>query len=232
VSPAASRPVVVARSSGADKVVRWPVAARLPAGANVSRFQLRIFRLVEGIVRALSGGQQHHSAFDDRLEQQRQPLDAGAEERRDDADHDRPQKLGHTGAAGRREVRDREREGAEAGPVVEADEDQRADTGSEQPGREHHTEHRTADPGHLHHQERGRKRRAEERADRGETPCRGDHDTGHLRRVALDQVDDEDSEAAADRDQRRLRAKDDPEAERDERCNDDPGELDRRHGSG
>ena len=37
-----------------------------------------------------NGCQQHHSAFDDRLEQQRQPLDAGAEDRRDDADHDRP----------------------------------------------------------------------------------------------------------------------------------------------
>ena len=178
-----------------------------------------------------NGCQQHHSAFDDRLEHQRQPLDGGAEDRSDDADHDRPQKLGHTGAAGRRDVRDREREGAEAGPVVEPDEDQRADTGSEQPGREHHSEHRAADPGHLHHQERGRKRRAEERADRGEAPGGADHDTGHLRRVPLDQVEGEDSEAAADRDQRRLRAEDDPEAERGERGNDDPWELDRRHGA-
>jgi len=55
-----------------------------------------------------NGCQQHHSAFDDRLEQQRQPLDAGAEDRRDDADHDRPEKLGHTGAAGHGDVRDRE----------------------------------------------------------------------------------------------------------------------------
>ena len=39
-------------------------------------------------------------------------------------------------------------------------------------------------------------------------------------------------EAAADRDRRRLRAEDDPEAEGGERGSDDPGELDRRHGSG
>ena len=125
-----------------------------------------------------------------------------------------------------------EREGAEAGPVVEPDENQRADAGSEQPGREHHSEHRAADPGHLHHQEGGRKRRAEERADRCEAPGCADHGTGHLRRVALEQVNGEHSEAAADRDQRRLRAKDDAEAERGERGNDDPGELDRPYGSG
>ena len=54
------------------------------------------------------------------------------------------------------------------------------------------------------------KRRAEERADRCEAPGGTDHRNGHLRRVALDQVDGEDSEAAADRDQRRLRARTTP----------------------
>ena len=100
--------------------------------------------------------------------------------------NDRPQKLGHTGAAGHEGCPATASEKvAEAGPVVEPDEDQRADTGSDQPGREHHSEHRAADPGHLHHQERGR----EEAMPRSvliaaKLPAGADHDTGHLRRVA------------------------------------------------
>ena len=44
----------------------------------------------------------------------------------------------------------------------------------------------------------------------------------------LDQVDREDTEAAADRDQRRLGTEDDTEAQRRERGEDDAGQLDRR----
>ena len=100
------------------------------------------------------------------------------------------------------------------------------DPGREQPGHEHDAHHRAAEPARLHHQERAGERRAEQRADRGEAPGGADHDARLVRRIALDQMDGEHPQAAADRDQRRLGAEHDPEAERGERRDDDPGKLD------
>ncbi len=160
---------------------------------------------------------------DDRLQCERQLPDDRAENGRQDADRDRPQELGSGRASCGRDVRDRERERPEPGPVVEADVDQRPDACREQPRHEHDAHQRSAEPARLHEQEGAGERRAEQRRDCGEAPGGADHDARHLRRVALDQVHGEHAHAAADRDQRRFGAEHDAEAEGGERREDDPG---------
>ena len=97
------------------------------------------------------------------------------------------------------------------------------------PGYEDHPQHRPTDPGHLHQQEGSGDRRAQQRADRGEAPCRADHHGCHLGRVSLHQVDRQDAEPAADRDERCFRSEHHPEGECGEGGDDDAGKLDRKH---
>ena len=81
-----------------------------------------------------------------------------------------------------------QRERAEPGPGVEADEHQGADAGGQQAGHQHELEHRAAQPRGLHQQERPDQRRAEQRADGGEATGRAHH--GWMRpSVPLDQAD-------------------------------------------
>ena len=147
-------------------------------------------------------------------------------------DRDGPQKLGDGRRARRRQVRDSEREGAEAGQVVEADEDQRADARGEQPGNQYHAQHGAADPGDLHQEKRGRKRRPEHRADRGEAAGGADHGVACRRRVPLQQVDRQHAEPAADRDQGRLGAQHGTQAERRRRSGGDAGQVARTDRTG
>ena len=91
---------------------------------------------------------------------------------------------------------------------------------------------RAAEAGRLHQQERTDDRRAEQRRDRGEAAGDADDHRRHRRRVLLEQVDREDAEAAADRDERSLGTEDDAEAQRGERGEDDAGQLDRRDRTG
>ena len=96
----------------------------------------------------------------------------------------------------------------EPGPAVEADEDRAQPTpAASRPGTQHDAEHRAAEAGRLHQQERADERRAEQRADRGEAAGGADHGTRLRGCVPLDQLHREHAEAAADRDQRRLRAR-------------------------
>ncbi len=76
-----------------------------------------------------------------------------------------------SGVPNGRDVGDGERERAETGPVVEPDEDERADAGGEQTRDEHDSEHRAAESGHFHHEERSDDGRPEQRADGREAPA-------------------------------------------------------------
>ncbi len=127
------------------------------------------------------------------------------------------------------DIRDCQGERPEAGPGVEADEDERSHPGGEQAGDEHDAQHRPAEPGGLHQQERPDERRAEQRADRGEASRRPDHGHRLRRRVLLDEMHGEHAEAAADRDQRRLRPEHDAEAQGRQRRDHDAGQVDREH---
>ena len=114
---------------------------------------------------------------------------------------------------------------AEAGPVVQADEDQCADAGGEQPRQRHQAQGRAADAGRLHDQEGAQQGRAEQGADRGEAAGRRHDRQGHRRCVLVDQVHGQRSEAATDGDERRLGAEDGAEAQRGQGGQDDAGEL-------
>ncbi len=82
------------------------------------------------------------------------------------------------------------------------------------PRDENDAQHRAAESGGLHQEERPDQRRTEERTDRREASCRPDHGNRLRRhRVLLEQVNGEDAEPAADRDQRRLQARARPHAE-------------------
>jgi len=174
--------------------------------------------------------------FDDRLEQQRQPFDAGAEDSRATTpDRDRPQELGHTracrpaGCSGR--ASEKVPKPVKLSSPMKISEPTPA---SEQAGaRARLRASRRRSPATSIIKNAGRQRRAEERADRGEASGGADHDTGPLRRVALDQVDGEDTRARCrSRSEAPPGPRDDPEAEGSERGDDDPGKFDRLHGPG
>ena len=165
--------------------------------------------------------------LDDRLQPQRERADTRSDDRGQEPDRDRPEKLGAGGASHRREIGHREGERPEPRPVVEPDVDERADAGGEQARNENDAHQRAPDPGHFHEQERRDERGAEQGGDGGEATGRPQDDARHLRRIALDQVNREHAQTAADRDQRRLRAEHDAKAERRERRDHDARELDR-----
>ena len=121
-------------------------------------------------------------------------------------DAERPEELGEVGRTELGDVRHGEPEGTEPRPAVETDEDERTDSGGDQAGREDDTEHGSGQAGDLHQQERPGDRRAEEGADGGEAAGRADDHARHGRRVPLHQMQDEHTETASERDQRRLRA--------------------------
>ena len=100
--------------------------------------------------------QQYHPALDDGLEQQAQPSNAVSEHSGGEPDPDRPEELACVRRRERRNVGDRKREGPEAGPRVQPDEDERAHARGEQARHEHDSEHRAPEPGHLHEQEGSR----------------------------------------------------------------------------
>ena len=157
--------------------------------------------------------QRDRPLLDDRLEKQAEAPDRSPEEGGGDPDRDRPEELGAVGASEGRNVWDRQSERPEAGPGVQADEDERPHPGAQETWDENDAQHRAAEPGGLHQEERSDEGRAEERADRREASCRPDHGNRLRRRVLLEQVNGEDAEPAADRDQRRLGPEHDPEAE-------------------
>ena len=82
------------------------------------------------------------------------------------------------------------------------------------PGHEHQFQRRPAQPGRLHQQERAEQRRAEQRADGREAARGGQHGRDPGRRVLLGQPHRDHAQAAAQRDQRGLRAEHHAQAQR------------------
>ena len=100
-----------------------------------------------------------------------------------------------------------------------------ADAGREKSGKGDQAQRHAADAGGLHDQERAEDRGAEQGADRREAAGRGHDGQRHRRRVLLEQAHGQRGEAAADRDQRRLRPEHRAQAQGREGGEDDAGEL-------
>jgi hypothetical protein len=100
--------------------------------------------------------------------------------------------------------------------------------GCQQAGYQHKLQHRPAQPGRLHQQERSGQRRAEERADGREAARRGHHSLGSGRGVPLDQPDGDDAKAGPERDQRRFGPEHHTQAQGGECGQHDTGKLDWR----
>jgi hypothetical protein len=92
-----------------------------------------------------------------------------------EADQDGPAELRRVRPVECWQARQRERERAESAPVPEPGEDQRANSGREQPGQQHEFEHGRAKRARLHQQESADQRVAEEGADRSEAASGRDH---------------------------------------------------------
>jgi len=116
---------------------------------------------------------------------------------------------------------------AEAGQRVQADEDEHADAGGQEPRQQHQREHRSAEAGGLEQQEGAEQRGAEQRADCGEAAGGRDHGRGGRRGIARGQAYGQHAQPAAYQDQRGLGAEHDAEAKRCEGGEQDAGELDR-----
>ena len=111
---------------------------------------------------------------------------------------------------------------------ADADEDQGADAGGQQPGEQHQRGRGPAEPDRLHEQERSEQRGAQQGGD-GREAARAADDRQRLGGgVALDEPDDQRRDPAAQGDERRLRADDGAEAERRQRGEEDAGQLDGR----
>ena len=141
---------------------------------------------------------------------------------------DGPAELAHPRSAGGRDVGDGQGEGPEAGPAVEADEDQCPHAGGQQAGGQHHADQSATDPRRLEQQEGPGQRRDEQGGDGGEAARRPDHQDGHVGGVALDEVDDGHGQPPAHHDQRGLRPEDGAQAQGDQRRHEDPGHLPER----
>ena len=141
--------------------------------------------------------------------------DAAADEGGQHPDDQRPPELGGVGVVERRQVGHGQREVTDPGALAEADEDECADAGGEQAGQQHHRGGGAADGDGLHQQERAEQRRAEERGDGSEAAGAADHEERLRGSVALDEPHGQRGQPTAEGDERRLRADDGAEAERD-----------------
>ena len=140
---------------------------------------------------------------------------AERDERAGEPHRDRPPDLlpGDAGELRQLERREGVGSGAEPAPVGHADEDERTHAGSDQARDQDQGKRRATEPGGLDDEDCGHDRRAEDDRDGGEAAGRGEH--GHeLRRcVAPDEAHRVHREAGAERDEGRLGAEDEPEAD-------------------
>jgi hypothetical protein len=149
-----------------------------------------------------------------------------------DRKRDRPAEVGgvRAGERGEGDRAERVGAGAEPGKGAHAERDERSDPGGEQAGDQHELELGAAEPGRLDHDDGGDQGRIEQERDRGEGAGGGDH-REHLRRhVSAREPHRHERETGAESDQRRLRAEHDPQADRGEGRERDPGQVDRRDG--
>ena len=164
----------------------------------------------------------------------RDPEDQEGHHRHGDGQNDRPAEVGEVRAVERRQLQggDRDRGGAEPGPGAHPDPDQRADAGCQEARNEDDLQLRATQARGLDQDQRGDQRRPEEERHRRERR-RGPDDLGRLRRrVGSEEADAQDPQAAADRDQRGLRAYDGTEGDRGHACEHDARERARHRGGG
>ena len=171
-------------------------------------------------------GEQHYPPLDMRPQEQAEPPDPGADRDSDQPDRQRPQESGGRGRTDVREAGNRQRERAEPGPGVQADEDERSDARGQQARYQHELHHGAAQAGGFHQQERAGQGRAEQGADRGETPRRGHHGLDSGRSVPLDQANREGAEPGAEGDQRPFRPEHHAQAQGGQGREHDAGKLD------
>ena len=170
-------------------------------------------------------GEEHHPPLDIRPQEQAEPPDSHAERDRQQPDGQGPAELPEGRRADVRKARDGERERAQPRPGVQPDEHERADTGGQQARDQHHLHHRPAEAGGLHQEESSGQRRPEQCADGREAAGCGDGRLGPGRRVALDELDREDTEPAAEGDQGGLGAENHAQAQRRQRGQHDARKL-------
>ncbi len=154
-----------------------------------------------------------------------QSADRSAEECGGDTDSDGPAELGERRGTHLGKIGDRERGRHQSGQRVQPDEDQRPDAGRQQAGHQDDRDRRSAEPRHLHEQEGAEQGRAEQRADGGEAAGRADQGDALRRSIVLDQVHPPGRDAAAEGDQRRLRAQDRSERQGHQRSGRDAGQV-------
>ena len=104
-------------------------------------------------------------AFDVRAQVHGEHADGGADDGGGHPDDERPGELGAVRVVEGRQVRDGQREVPTPGRRADADEDQGADAGGQQPGEQHQRGRGTAEPDRLHQQERSEQRGAQEGGD-------------------------------------------------------------------
>ena len=136
-----------------------------------------------------------------------------------------PAELGHVGAAEMRQAGDGQGKRAQPGPGVQADEDQGPDARGQQAGHQDHAQHRAAQAGRLHEQERAENGRSQQGADGGEASRGRQHQPALLRHIAPGQPQEHQDQAAAEHDERHLRPEDGTEDQRGQGGQDDSGEL-------
>ena len=146
----------------------------------------------------------HHAPFHVRPEGQGDPADGHAEHGGDGRHEERPAELSEIGMRVLRQIGHREGESAEPGPGVKPDEDQGADAGREQAGKQGDIKHRPAHADDLHQQEGRGQRRAEQGGDGGETSRRPDHRERLGRHVPPGEMHGQDSQAGPQCDERRF----------------------------
>ena len=116
---------------------------------------------------------------------------------------------------------------AQPGPGVQAHEDQGPDARGQQAGHQDHPQHRAAQAGRLHEQERAENGRSHQGADGGEAAGGRQHLPALLRHIAPGQPQEHQDQAAAEQDERHLRPEDGAEDQRGQGGQDDSGELGR-----
>ena len=156
-----------------------------------------------------------------------QPPDAGTDQNRGHPDDDGPPELPQGRRADVRQTRYNQGERAPSGPGVKPDEDERADARGQQAGHEHQTQHRPAQPGCLHQQERTEDGRPEKRADGGEGPGRGEDGTSLVGYIAPGGPQGQHDQSSAQRDEGRLRPQHGAEDQRGQGGQEHAGQLSR-----
>jgi hypothetical protein len=170
-------------------------------------------------------GEQHEAPLHVRAQEQGRPPDPVADQCGRRPDGQRPAELRQVQMRRRREVRDGQGERPVPGPRVQAEEDQRPHARAQQAGDQHDGGQRAAQHGGLQQQERGGQRIPEQGADGREAPGCGEYRAGAGGHIAPGQLDRQERQPAAERDQRALGPDHRAQAQAHQRRQEDAGQL-------